>query len=359
VSAGDDMKLRVWELSMAGTHVSSANQRTLAGHQGTVWALEWIQDHSLLASAGDDGRILFWPPTALMPATPHVCHDPALGNANSLCCDGDGLGCEGQYVVEWRNTDLMDRRRIHALLWVSTLDPSSTGTTGRLLTAWDDGKIRFWSYNGAGTNPSWTFVPAETIEPVDRVFSMVWLAAGSKLATASKDSPLLSFWTLDTSAGTHNVPTILNREVGHEDNGYGACLTGKSHCDAVNRITANSAGTRLISASTDKKLFVWDATDLTMSGRGATVEPYLDTTSPATRQMQVVYMDSENFFASSSAEGEIHVMDFTADPTVSISVTINPAHTAGTSVNALVWIPQRSALASGGADGSVHLWSCN
>jgi len=60
-TAGDDGIIRIWDAA------SFRLLRTLTGHQGAVYSLDYWRDGSLLASAGSDGTVRVWNPSNARP----------------------------------------------------------------------------------------------------------------------------------------------------------------------------------------------------------------------------------------------------------------------------------------------------
>lgn len=326
VVGGEDQVLRIWELSPFSATVF----QELTGHNEAIWALEWIGDHGLLASGSGDGTIRFWP-TAVLSAT-QTC------SAVASCCDGSGLGCEGQYVVSWRDVPMAKRRQVHSLLWISS--------EGVLLSGWADRKIRKWTYSGDGTNPSWTYTGE--LESADRVFDMVYLTGNSYLATVSPDSKFPRLWD-DLTVPTVNFLTL---DIGIGATGFGLCPWG--HCDAVLALDhdgTGSASEMLATGSMDGTVIIWDAANMNRLGK---FEGHTDYVA------SVVWMASEDQVASGSKDGDIRIWDSVSGSIVdqtSSSETLT-GHTD--QVNALVWMDgvSQGQLASGGSDGNVKLWTC-
>lgn len=319
VAGGEDQMLRVWKLNP----FSATVHNTLAGHTDAIFGLTWVDTHSLLASCSGDGTIRFWPTSVLSNA--QTCSNTAN------CCDGDGLGCDGSYVVSWRDFYPMTRKyQVHAVLWVSSVS--------RLATAWEDQKVRLWSWS---VNK---FVAAETITSTDRIHDLAWLAAGSFLATASPDEKQPRLWGTITGTPVENV---LSKDRGL--GGFGLCPY--SHCGAVLGVATDTAGNTLATASMDNSVILWNP---------STKQKLSQYTSHTGYVASVVWMDSESKIASGSNDNSVKIWDAsnTATSHTSSSETLT-GHTG--QVNALVWMSTYAdgQLASGSADGTVRLWDCN
>lgn len=324
VAAGDDQVLRVWTLDP----FSASPSNVLNGHAGRIWSLQWVDTHNLLASGSNDGTIRFWSPSVLMNA--QTCHAEKIAN----CCDGDGLGCQGEHVVSWRDLGMSRRYKVHSLLWVS-----SGG--GKLYSAWEDLTIRIWTYRGAGQNPSWT--PSGTLyTSTDRVHDMAFLSgSGGYLATASPDERAPRLWEIASGSAT-----LLTKDVG--DGGFGLCPW--AHCDAV-LATVSLGATTLATGSMDNRIIIWS---LSTKNRLSALTSHTDYVSA------LVHLDSDTKIASGSKDNKIRIWsiaDTSTDQTSSAETLTG--HTG--QVNTLVWMGSavtNGQLVSGSSDGTVRLWTC-
>lgn len=317
--------MRVWNVGPGSLSGQAAGSlvNTLTGHTETIWALEWVSTHSLLASGSGDGTIRFWPVSVL--AASQTCSASGV----QVCCDGDGLGCSGKYAVSWRDVGMPDRFQVHALNWLNV--------NQRLASSWGDTTIRLWKYNGAASNP--LFVPdGAAYTSTDRIYSLAWLRVPALLASASPDDPLPKVWKLSSQAPVR----VLNP--GYSDEDYRGCELGVSHCDGVRAVAASATGDRLSTASIDNKVKVWNP--LT----GAHLHT-LQGHSNAVNALES--LDSEARLASAGADGKINIWDIAAG---TLHTAVTGAHTG--EIGALAWIPTIGMLASGGHDMAVRIWKC-
>eukprot|EP00429_Kryptoperidinium_foliaceum_P068711 CAMPEP_0176065538 /NCGR_PEP_ID=MMETSP0120_2-20121206/32699_1 /TAXON_ID=160619 /ORGANISM="Kryptoperidinium foliaceum, Strain CCMP 1326" /LENGTH=389 /DNA_ID=CAMNT_0017399131 /DNA_START=80 /DNA_END=1249 /DNA_ORIENTATION=+ len=321
-AGGEDTILRVWTLSPL-----SATPRLYRGHDETIWALEWIAALNVLASGSGDGTIRLWPLSVL--AADQACS----GIAD--CCDGSGLGCQGEHVLSWTITGMTRRRQIHSLEWV----PGS-GSAGTLVSAWGDGAIRTWIYDGT----SWSFgvdLQADGNDIKDRAYDMVWMAGASVLATGSEDWPHPRLWSSLTAA--KSAPYVFLEKAASED----VCPSTFAHCDAVLALAADSAGNKLASGSRDKSIILWTASTKV---RIATLTAHTDYVT------SLAWLDSEGKLASGSADGTIMLWDatVTADATAAAETLTGHSGTVG----AVVWMENQKMLAGADSSGNVKLWTC-
>uniref|UniRef100_A0A7S4V7E8 Peroxin-7 n=1 Tax=Alexandrium monilatum TaxID=311494 RepID=A0A7S4V7E8_9DINO len=327
VAGGEDQKLRVWQLSGTSPSVTGSLVNTLGGIHGTIWALEWISSDSMLVSASGDGFIRLWPLSVLN--SPQTCHVEANGNANDLCCDGDGLGCEGRYVVSWRDAQMSRAGQVHALEWIET--------ESILASSWSDGVVRLWSYNATETPP---LAYRNDLLVKGRSYSLTWLSAPGRLGTTSPDWPLPELWHKD---GHANPLRVLTEQL---PDGYGYCPT--AHCGAVHASAANGGGDTLATGSEDMKVKLWSAST------GAMLHTFDGHSAAATA---LEWLHSESKLASGGADGSIFLWDPTDLSSSSALSSIASAHSD--KVSALVWMDSLDTLASVSYDMTVKLWHCS
>lgn len=325
VAGGEDQKLRVWQLSGSSPSITGSLINTLGGIQGTVWALEWVSTHSVVISGSGDGFIRVWPLSVLNNA--QACHVEANGNGNDLCCDGDGLGCEGRHVVSWRDAQMTRPGQVHALEWIDSLSI--------LVSSWSDGVVRLWTYNSANSPP---LTYRNSFTPTGRAYSLTWLSGPGQIATISPDWTLPELWDKDGSTAAR----ILTEEL---PNGYGYCPT--AHCGAVHASTVDSTGATLATASDDTKVKLWTAST------GAMAHTF---DGHATAASAVEWMHSENKLVSGGSDGSIFLWDPTNLGSSASLSSVSSAHS--NQVSALVWMGNLDALASASYDLTVKLWHC-
>mmetsp|Transcript_75469 Transcript_75469/g.157398 ORF Transcript_75469/g.157398 Transcript_75469/m.157398 type:complete len:388 (+) Transcript_75469:129-1292(+) len=323
VAGGEDMTLRVWDVDPVVT-----TPREYGRHQETIWALEWISDLDVVASACGDGLIRLWPISVL--STTQTCD--GLGEN---CCDGDGLGCSGEHVLHWHSfgNSMLKRRQCHSLEWISNGDG-----TGTLVSGWGDGSVRTWAYDGS----TWSYttnLQSVGWDIADRTYDMVWLSGASKLATASPDWSQPRLWSDLTTADSY---TYLQKQTGEH-----GCPGTNMHCDAVLGLDGNSDGSKVVTCSKDTRVIIWQASD---GSKVATLSAHTDHVE------SVVWLHSEDLIASGGADTNILIWDATASADGTTAAQTLAGHSG--SVQALVWIEGLKLLASADDSGEVKTWDC-
>jgi WD40 repeat protein len=321
VTGGDDQKLRVWEVNSTGAVLIN----TLGSIRGRIYKLAWSAAQGLLASVSGDGIIRLWPVNVL--TTEQHCHANP-GNNNALCCDGDGLGCNGRYWASWKDAGMTRAYQVHAVSWV--------GDTNVLATAWADGAVRLLSYS-SGAAPPLTL--ESTLPSNGRLYSITWLSTPEYMAWASPDHPHPELWGLNDTAAS----VVLSR--GLADGGYGLCPY--AHCNGVPISAADSTGSLLATGSIDSTVKIWDT---------STGEKSMTLDGHSSHVLALVWLDTEGQVASGGKDGDISLWDPTNTASTSAVETISAAH-AG-EVRALAWVETLGILASGGTDDSLNLWTC-
>jgi len=274
-TAGDDGVIRLWDAS------SFRQTRVLKGHAGAVYALDYWTDSSLLASAGWDGKVKVWDlgsggrsltfDAGAKQFAVAFAPEPSLKYLASAGEDG--------VVRIWNlgTRELAKSKLDHpggdpARAAVRSLSYAPSGS-GEFVSAGYDGKIRFYRTSGA-------------VEAKDaygrKALRVAYSPDGLRVVTAGSDAELGAAKVWDVRSGTSRLLS------GHRDYVVSASwsadsrriVTGGGGRDkSVNlwdadsgRLLANFAGhqedveavaffpggTRLISASEDKTIKVWD-----------------------------------------------------------------------------------------------------
>ena len=119
----------------------------------------------------------------------------------------------------------------------------------------------------------------------------------------------------------------------------------RGHRKAVSSLSWSSDGRRIISASNEKTVHVWDA----MTGNK--LQRYQDT-SEAVRV--AAWSSDGSRIATVGADALVRVWDYSTN-----GLILTYQGHAGNVVNAMAWSPQRYLLASTATDGAVHVWDAS
>lgn len=354
VAGGEDQLLRVWPLSPF-----SSVPYVFSGHQEAIWALEWISDYSVLASGSGDGMIRFWPIAQLLGDPTSANDGSPLGSARDGSCslyhsnDGSCLGSEGQHVVSWHDAGMAVRHQVHSLVWASSV--------GQLVSGWSDTRIRTWVYDSSVVAPDTPWKYTGYIQSQDRVYDMVWLPTYNLLGTASPDQRHPRLWTgLSNETATlpeHATYTYLSEGLGINtsssgEGGFGDCPW--AHCDAVLGLAANAASDKMVSGSMDNSVILWS---IATKNRLCQMIGHTDYVT------SVTWLHTEAKIASGSKDNTILIWDpedcLYSNATQDTPLETLTSHTGA--INALEWFSNESYgnIISGGADGSVKLWTCS
>jgi serine/threonine protein kinase len=132
------------------------------------------------------------------------------------------------------------------------------------------------------------------------------------------------------------APTIQARRAGTVVSTY------RQHSNAVRSLSWFSDGMRIVSASNDKTVHVWDAIT------GNQLQLYQDI-SDAVRL--VAASSDGSRIATAGSDALVRVWDFATNRLI----TTYRGH-LGSAVNAMAWSPKQQLLATAAADGTVHVW---
>jgi WD40 repeat protein len=274
-TAGDDGVIRLWDAS------SFRLTRVLKGHSGPVYTLDYWTDGTLLASAGWDGKVRIWD---LKSDGQSLTFDAgtkqfAVAFAPEASLKYLASAGEDGVVRIWnvQTRELAKSKLDHqgadpARATVRSLSYAPSGS-GEFVSAGFDGKIRFYRTSG-------------TIEAKDaygrKALHVAYSPDGTRVVTAGSDAELGSAKVWDVKSGTSRLL------VGHKDYVVSASWSADSkrivtggggrdksvnlwdadsgrllasfsgHQEDVEAVAFFPGGSRLISASEDRTIKVWD-----------------------------------------------------------------------------------------------------
>ncbi len=274
-TAGDDGVIRLWDAA------SFRMTRALKGHAGAIYALDYWTDGTLLASAGWDGKVKLW---------------DLRGSDRSLTLDAGAR----QYAVAFapepslkylasagedgvvRIWNLQSRELAKSRLDHPSADPARAAVrslsyapsgSGEFVSAGFDGKIRFYRTSGA-------------IEAKDaygrKALRVAYAPDGARVVAAGSDAEFGAPKLFDVRSGAAR-PLVGHRDyvvaanwspdsrrivtggggrdksVNLWDADSGRLLASfAGHQEDVEAVAFFPGGTRLISASEDRTIKVWD-----------------------------------------------------------------------------------------------------
>ncbi|MDA1014667.1 MAG: hypothetical protein O3A00_09480 [Planctomycetota bacterium] len=297
--------------------------QVLAGHDGYVRDIAFSLDGSVLVSCGADERVIVWNvANGREQATLHG----HVGDVNRVCFLSDGTLCSAGRdgtICLW---DISNERRPSTLAAhsavVRAMDRSPDG--GMFATVGDDHSIKLWDSHQLASEDGSANAdrpkPACVIQGhADDVLCIAYSADGQRLVSASADG-LVKVW--DAKTGSE-------------------ILSVKAHAGAAYSAAFSRDGKTIASAGADQLVKTWDATDgkPKSSLKGHTAEVY-----------RVVFSGDGGTLASASHDMSIRLWDAQSG---------KPGRTLKGHqgyVRSVVFSPDNLKLATASADRTLKLW---
>jgi WD40 repeat protein len=329
-----DATIRLWDVT-SGLPLG----QPLAGHTSDVYSVAFSSDGKTLASGSADGTIRLWDV-----ATRRQIGQPLTGHTGSVWSVSFSPtplgGGTGSKVLASGSSDATIR------LWdVATGKPLNQPITGHRGPVWSvtfspDG-MALASGSSDGTARLWDVTTGKPLgqpftSPAGQVNSVAFSPNGQILASAGKDG-IIRLWNIATRP-------LLGQPI--------TGITGQ-----VNSVAFSPDSKTLVSGGTNGSLLLWDVTTQQPLG-----QPLTDTSNVTS----VAFSPDGKVLASGNVSGTIRLWDVStalntsvatrqplgelvADHTGDVySVAFSPAPPGGGTGD--------KVLASGSADGTIHLW---
>ncbi|MBI3837181.1 MAG: serine/threonine protein kinase, partial [Planctomycetia bacterium] len=307
-TAGPDRREFAWRRLWS---LCNADQQTLTGHTGDVYAAQVVGDGRRLVSAGRDGTLRLWDLANDKRAQILARYPDELGFA-ALSPDGIALATGGDdgTIRLWNLAEGRETRHFvgHAN-WVTCGVISPQGD--QLATSGRDNVIRLWAI------PSGELL-AELPGHTATVESLSYLPDGKSLVSTGNDFTL-RIWDLMAKSGAviATYPVLAN-------------------C-----VACSHDGRRLATACSDYNVYVWDVATRSQCGR----------LSGHTEVVEcVAFSPDDTRLASASVDGTVRVWDL--EKLTQIESFLG--HTSR--VWSVAWLPDNATLVSAGGDGTIQLW---
>ncbi|MBZ0288752.1 MAG: WD40 repeat domain-containing protein, partial [Anaerolineae bacterium] len=395
-SAGGEGSIFLWD-----TATRARTGLTLSEHSGSVFALAFSPDSKLLASAGSDGQILIWDVTTGARKEPRLSGHTATVEALAFNADGTILASAGEDATI-RLWDVSTGKQIGDNLYGSggglyyslALSPDGSALAAGL----QDGTVQLWSV------AEQTLARTFTGEHYQAVYSLAFSPDGKSLASAGFDQKVVVWNVRDgttrfdpiydsagvtsvqfspdgkqlltvgaqvtltdlggdfpTTLKTLSLPELYLYKAIYSPDGETIAVTAGTNVilwqpDAVGRfsmkldeqseavrgVAFSPDGTKLVSASQDGSLTLWD------SATGETVWRYDDPNFSG--WLSASFNPDGTKLVAGNEDGNLYIFG------VAEGLPLQTLSGHSNWVMSVAYSPDGTKIASGSSDSSVRLW---
>lgn len=345
VSGSDDTTLQVWEVS------TGARRQILRGHTQGVKTVAFSPDGELIASGGDDQTIRIWRSETWENSATWEGH---LAGVKAVAFSADGSlivsGGDDQTVRIWHVADgTCDEILQDHLAEVTSV---TFGVDNRMVISGSlDQTVRMWQIN--------TGQCTKILQGYTSCVRSLAFSPDGRVLVSGGDDYMVRVWEVST----------------------GKCLkTLSGHSKRVWRVVFSPDGRLIASSSDDRVIRLWDVGTgqsvrtlrgvihdtwyIGMAADGRVLAQGVD--DPSAQQWEVstkydspVPSQQGSFFAVTSDGGVLaNVLDEQAVQLWEMpsGASLRSIESEGAGVMALAFAPDSRLLATGGRDGSIHLW---
>jgi WD40 repeat protein/serine/threonine protein kinase len=290
-----------------------ADQLSLVGHTGDVYAAQVIAGGRQLVTAGRDGSLRLWDLDGV-PRGRILAQYPTELNFIAVASDGVTMatGCDDGSIILWNLATGRELKRFggHSN-WVLCGAISPDGR--QLATAGRDNVIHLWALPGG--EPL-----GELKGHTSTVESLTYFPNGRSLVSTGGDCSL-RIWDLSTKSGS--------------------VLT--THTEAGCCVACSHDSKSLAMGLQNGDIAIWDI---------ATRSPRGHMSGHIANAWSVAFSPDDARLASAGMDGTVRVWDLAT----SAQTELFMGHSSR--VWSVAWFPDNATLATAGADGTVRLWHC-
>eukprot|EP01113_Clastostelium_recurvatum_P044977 TRINITY_DN7653_c0_g1_i2.p1 TRINITY_DN7653_c0_g1~~TRINITY_DN7653_c0_g1_i2.p1 ORF type:complete len:481 (-),score=138.73 TRINITY_DN7653_c0_g1_i2:14-1333(-) len=313
LSASEDHTFKIWNLNMLAPSTSRKTTTevepiyTYRGHRGAVFSAKFSSDGARIVTAGADRTVRVWA-TAPLNLDPYATH-------------GCGVGY-GLRVLEGHNDIIWDIA-LHPHIPTHVFSASADGS----VRLWDTDKpsplVSSYAFPSTSTSSSPEDRPVPTCLEVIQTDVRRVIAGYKNAAVAAYDietgKALMQFAHQDSIVGTAQInkivthPTLPLAIVGREDRKIEVLdlSSGRvvhsmvGHQDAVSALAMDPAGLQFFSGGHDSSLRVWDLSRVSSAGPACVQEVNVHRPKHHESVHCIAYQPNKSYVASAGADSTI------------------------------------------------------